>query len=138
MSLHEKNNVKNKSGSQIVIICDEPGIYSAFGILKETLKENETAWISLLYEVSPENVKPLFETELEILENRFRNKLLVFMIRSDTDSTFYKQRILEALINSNTSEEIRFFLSGKPEFEGRVYEILRFLNVEKSTIEIIS
>jgi len=117
-------------GFHFVIMCDEGGIFDAFNFISDQLAGMGTAFLSLIYTVSDKNLHPLFEQEFRILERRFSERLIVHILKVDTKKYCFKQEILEATINSNTSPKMKFLVFGNDEFVNYVSWVLRFLNVK--------
>jgi hypothetical protein len=124
---------KIKKDTHLVIICDEEGIFNAFELAKERLSEEDTL-LSFVYAVSEEKGHPLFEQELSILECRFFEYLLVFRPKIERGISCFKQEVLEAVINSNTSKKLRFILFGTESFVGQVEHTLNFLGIPPSQL----
>ena len=121
---------RNGQGLHFVIICDEAGIFDAYYFLKDKLAGRGTSFLSLIYNVSDKNLHPLFEQELSILEKRFSANLIVHIIRIDTARYCFKQELIEATLNSNTSHIMKFLVFGNAELVNYVYGVLRYLDVE--------
>jgi hypothetical protein len=121
-------------GFHIVIICDEAGIFDAFDFLADQLEGPGTAFLSLIYNVSEKNLNPLFELEFTILERRFSERLIVHIPRIDTKNYCFNQELLEATINSNTFQEMRFLIFGNDEFVNYISGFLSFLDMKTSLI----
>jgi hypothetical protein len=118
-------------GFHFVITCDEAGIFEAFNFVKGRLTAGRgTAFLSLIYTVSDKNLRPLFVLELSILEKRFSDDLIVHISRIDTTKYCFKQELMEATINSNTSPIMKFSVFGNAEFVDSVSWVLRFLDVK--------
>ena len=130
------NHRSNQIGVQYVIISDEAGIFDAFNFIADRLADKGTAILSFIYTVSDNNVHPLFETELHILERRYSGKLTVQMMRMDTRNYWSKLEIIEATINSNTSPGINFLVFGNTGFVNYVSEILGILDVKNPMIKL--
>lgn len=116
--------------SHLIIVCDEAGIFDAYNLLKDRLAGRGNSYLSLIYTISDKNPRPLFEQELSILEKRFSGNLIVHMIRIDTAKYRFKQELIEATLNSNTSPAMKFSVFGNAEFVNYVYGVLVFLNVD--------
>lgn len=117
-----------------VCISDENGIFDAFKQIIDELVLNPNPCLSFIYAICNKVPKLLFEQELNFLEKRFSQKLLIYKVpvRSGTDAI--NQEFLEALINSNTSGEMKFFLFGNSEFVNHHSDILSFLGVKSVVI----
>jgi hypothetical protein len=132
-----KNIRKGENYSfHLVIVCDETGIFNAFIFLKDMLSDNGKVFISFIYTVSDKNPQPLFKNELSILEKRYSACLLIFIVEIETRKDFFKQEILEAIINSNTLPEMRFSIFGQDAFVNHLSELVRFISAKPYSIEI--
>lgn len=132
-----KNRSKREGFSNhLVIICDEAGIFDAFNLIKIQLTDRHNAFLSLIYTVSGQNSHPRFGRELNILEKIFPKKLNVYLIKIDTEEFGFQQEFIEAIINSNLIPKISFSVFGKAEYTNQVNEVLHFLNINTSFIEI--
>lgn len=120
--------------SHLIIVCDEAGIFDAYYHLKDRLAGRVNSYLSMIYTVSDKNPRPLFEQELSILEKRFPGNLIVHMIRINTEKYRFKQDLIEATLNSNTSPVMKFSVFGNVEFVDYVYGILKFLDVDSLII----
>lgn len=120
--------------SHLIIVCDEAGIFDAYYLLKDRLAGWGTSYLSMIYTISDKNPRPLFEQELNILEKRFPGNLVVLMKRIDTAKYRFKQELIEATLNSNTSPVMKFSIFGNAEFVDYVNRILRFLDVDALAI----
>lgn len=116
--------------SHLIMVCDEAGIFDAYDFLKDRLTVRGNSYLSFIYTISDKNPRPLFEQELSILEKRFPGNLIVHMIRIDTAKYRFKQELIEATLNSNTSPVMKFSVFGNAEFVNYVNGILRFLDVD--------
>ncbi len=122
-------------GFHFVIACDEAGIFDAFDFVKDRLAAGRgTAFLSLIYTISDKNLHPLFEQELSILEKRFSDDLIVHISGINTTKYCFKQKLIEATINSNTLPIMKFSIFGNAEFVNHVSWILRFLDVKEFMI----
>ncbi len=131
------NGAKNKSISKrekqsfhLVITCDETEIFDAFELIKNQLADKEKTFLSLIYIVADRNLHPLFERELSILERRFSDNLLIYLLNVDAVEYCFIQELIEAIINSNTLPIMKFSVFGNTEFVSYVSGILRFLDVK--------
>ena len=129
------NNKRNRPGTHFVIISDEAGIFDAFNFITDRLADRGTAILSFIYTFSENNLQPLFERELNILERRYSGRLIVHMVRTDTNQYCCKQDIIEATINSNTLPKIEFLVFGNIEFINYLFGILQFLDVKAPMIK---
>lgn len=120
--------------SHLIIVCDEAGIFDAYNLLKDRLAGRVNSYLSMIYTLSDKNPHPLFEQELSILEKRFSGNLIVHIIRIDTSKYRFKQELIEATLNSNTSPEMKFSVFGNAEFVTYVSGVLRFLDVDAYVI----
>jgi ferredoxin-NADP reductase len=128
---------RNGNGSHFVITCDETGIFEAFYAIKDRLAAGRgTDFISLIYTVSDKNLHPFFKQELNILEKRFSDFLIVHISRIDTKKYYIKQELIEATINSNTLPKMKFLVFGNTEFVNYVSRVLRFLDVKEFMIDL--
>lgn len=121
---------RDEYSSHLIIVCDEVGIFDAYNLLKDRLAERRNSYVSLIYTISDKITHYLFERELSILEKRFSAYLIVHIIRIDTDKYRFKQELIEATLNSNTSPVMKFSVFGNAEFVDYVYGVLRFLDVD--------
>jgi hypothetical protein len=128
---------RNGKGFHFVIVCDETGIFDAFYVIKDRLTEDRgTVFISLIYTVSDKNLHPFFKQELNILEKRFSDFLIVHMSGIDITKYYVKQELIEATINSNTLPKMKFLVFGNTEFVNYVSRVLRFLDVKEFMIDL--
>jgi hypothetical protein len=128
-----RNSKKNKF--HLVIVCDESGIFDAFRLLKEHLGSKPEVFLSLIYSVPENNLNPLFEREITILENRFSHNLYTYTLKIEPGEYDHIQEIIEVIINSNTYLKMQFLIFGNEEFADYVSEILRYLNIDAFSIE---
>ena len=117
-------------GSHFVIMSDEAGIFDAFYFVRDRLSDRGNSFLSLIYTVSDKNIHPLFEQELSILEKRFSDDIIVHILRIDPAKYYIKQELLEATINSNTLQVMKFSVFGNADFVNYVSGVLRFLDVK--------
>lgn len=120
--------------SHLIIVCDEAGIFDAYNLLRDRLAGRGNSYLSLIYTISDKNLHPLFDQELRILEKRFSAHLIVHIIRIDTSKYRFRQELIEATLNSNTSPVMKFSVFGNAEFVDYVSGVLRFLNVDEFII----
>ncbi len=125
-------NIRKRDGHglHLILVCDEAGIFDAYNFLMDRLSDPGNSFISLIYTVSDKNSHPLFELELNILEKRFSADFIVHILRIDTSKYCFKQELIEATINSNTSPVMKFSVFGNTEFVNYVSWVLRFLDVK--------
>ncbi len=134
--IKKENNKKLEGhGLQVVILSDEAGIFDAYNFLKEKLSCNKNFFLSLIYSVSENNINPLFEHELCILEKRFPVNLIVHVLWNGSSECLALQVLIEATINSNTSPAIKFSIFGTEEFVNYIAEHLMILDIDTQLIE---
>jgi hypothetical protein len=132
--VQQKKSGNKTSNIHLVYVTDEEGVFSAFKQVKDDLVVNVIPCLSFIYAVSNKNSKLLFEQELNFLEKRFPQKLLIYKVPVRLGLDCINQEFLEALINSNTSEEMTFSLFGNREFVSHLSDILSFLGVKSVVI----
>lgn len=131
---NKRNRKKNKS--HLVLICDDTGIFGAFSKIKELLASRSEKYLSLIYSVPEDNLSPLFEREITILEKRFSHTLYTYTLKVEPGKYDSIQELIEAIINSNTNLRMQFLIFGNEEFTDYVTGVLGFLNIETFSINI--
>ncbi|MFC5412168.1 hypothetical protein ACFPMF_22775 [Larkinella bovis] len=118
-----------------LFITDETGMGAAFALLKSSLVAHPANHVSLVYHSPAE--PPVFQRELAILSRHFPTQFIPYYETGQpTELTFVPQETLEAILNTNTREELRILIYGTDEFMTSVREQLLFLNVEKKAIKL--
>ena len=116
-----------------VYIVDEDGMSKIFADLKQTLVLQNDA--TLIYFSSESNF--IFERELEILQKRYPSQIIVYKKGEELiDASTSIQELLEAVINSNTKDNLIFILSQDEELIHIVSTRLWFLGINKNQIQI--
>lgn len=121
----------NKTSLHSAFVVDEAGISTIFADLKQTLVLQHHA--TLIYLCSGNNF--IFESELEILQKRHPSQFILFLIREKRGYGSL-QELLEAIINSNTKDNLVFILSGNEEHIHIASNQLYFLGIGKNEIKI--
>lgn len=120
-----------------VFVTNEAGISSVFGQIKEKLKFAPHSYLSLVYCTTDEH--PLFRSELENLERRYPSQLITYYTLppdpEQKESPGACQKILEMIINSNTSEWMQFKLTGGEDFCVATEDRLRYLGVISNQVQ---
>jgi ferredoxin-NADP reductase len=125
----------DKTSLHSVYIIDEEGIIIIFTELKQMLALQPESHTTLIY-CSFEN-NSIFDKELEILQKRYPTRLILYPVREKViDISTSLQELLEAVINSNTKYRQIFILSGNEELIYIASNLLCFLGVSKSQIQI--
>lgn len=110
-----------------VFIADEQGVFQAFEQLKSTLGVG--VYISFVYAHSDQTAT-LYQQELVFLANRFSTHLQIHKVTLNAQQPTLPQEFIEALVNSNTSEKLTFYLFGTERFMESISQVLHFLGIE--------
>ena len=117
-----------------VYIVNEDGMSRAFVELKQKLAQQHHA--TLIYLSSNDSF--VFNRELEILEKRFPAQFVMYQLKEMLpDCSASVQELLEAVINSNTRDNLIFILSQNEELIHTVSNRLWFLGISKTQIQIL-
>lgn len=117
-----------------VYVVNEDGMSRAFTALKQKLAHQHHA--TLIYLSS--NVSFVFNRELEILEKRFPAQFVMYQLKESLpDCSASVQELLEAVINSNTKENLIFILTQNEELIYTVSDRLWFLGICKNQIQFL-
>lgn len=135
------NNQTKQGHFHVVLITDEIGIFDIFNQIKRYLSEKEPSFLTLIYTIkSADNEHIPYSRELQILEKRFVEKLVVFQLKKAAIA-FYSsgiiQEFVEAVINSSITEKMQFIIAGDEEFSSRVHDVLEFLSIQPQSIKEI-
>jgi|WetSurMetagenome_2_1015567.scaffolds.fasta_scaffold692935_1 hypothetical protein len=122
----------------LVVISDEDGVYNAFFHIKDILTKEHNAYLSFIYAIKANSSDTLFELELLFLEKRYASSFIVYKTCMGDDVPNINTQLLEALINSNTSEEMNFILYGDHEFVAKMTESIHFLEIKSCEYKIIN
>ncbi|HVN59122.1 MAG TPA: hypothetical protein VMT63_12560 [Bacteroidales bacterium] len=120
----------------LVLICDEPGVFDTFRILKDNLWYRNDLFISLIYAIPEDTVNPLFEKELGILDKRYTHNLFICKLKTSQGECESIQVIIEAVINGNTNPDLRFSVTGERSFVEYVSGVLTYLNANADTVRM--
>lgn len=126
-----KNKIQN---FHFVYFTDEQGVFNAFEHVKGVLAQYPDSFLSFIYAVSKNSSRFLFQQELEILEQRFQKNLIVYPLIYCSSESYINQEFIEALINSNISENMNFLLFGNSEFIYQLTSSLGFLGIQSVII----
>jgi ferredoxin-NADP reductase len=119
-----------------VYLGDKEGMGEIFVKLKKVLASQPDTLVTLIYCSAEDNL--IFSFELEILQKRYPSRLLVYHLKnSPIDAAAMLQELLEALINTDTSDNLMFILSGDEEFVHVVTDRLWFLGISKQQIKLL-
>ena len=118
-----------QKGIHYIFIADTGGMASAYPTLKERLTKATHHHITLIY-CSADN-QYLFQKELEILQKHFPTQLFViYHSNALTAPCDFKPDDVEAIVNANTMQQMRFIISGNKAFVVKITEFLTFLGIE--------
>jgi hypothetical protein len=125
----------DKFSLHLVYVVDEEGMTIIFSDLKEKLVMQHH--VTLIY-FSPKN-NFIFNRELEILQKRYPSQIILHQMREKfIDASISIQELLEAVINSNTKDNLLFILSHDDELIHIVSNRLWFLGICENQIQSIN
>jgi ferredoxin-NADP reductase len=117
-----------------IFFADELGIASVFPALKQQLAALRHKHVSLLY--CSDSNHHIFRKELEILQAHFPSQLFVcYHSEVLNGHCVLEQEDIEAILNANTMQQMKFIVSGNAEFVQKVSLTLNFLGIENIQIQ---
>ena len=117
-----------QDGIHYIFIADTTGMASVYPTLKERLATVADRHVTLLY--CSDSNQYIFQKELEILQKHFPTRLFVNYHSNTLDGAcVFQQEDVEAIVNANTMQQMRFVISGNKEFTAKMTELLTFLGV---------
>jgi len=123
----------DRTSLHFVYVVDEEGMSRIFGDFKQKLVLQHH--VTLIY-FSPKN-NFIFDRELEILQRRYPSQIILRQMKEKLiDASASIQELLEAVINSNTKDNLIFMLCGDDELIHIVSNRLWFLGICKNQIQI--
>ena len=123
----------DKTSLHFVYVVDEAGMSRIFTDLKQKLVLQHH--VTLIYFSPKDNF--IFKRELEILQKRYPSQIIVYKKGEELiDASTSVQELLEAVINSNTKDNLIFILSQDEELIHIVSNRLWFLGICKNQIQI--
>lgn len=138
IQIKQKNIFDNNT--HLVIISNETGIFETFSFVKATLIIDFTPYLSLIYIFFEQTGCLLFEKELHILEKRFSGYLTVYKLHVDTltyRDNLSLHEFIEAFINADISEDIKYKIFGSMDFSDNVCDLLFYLGAKTNMIDKI-
>ncbi|WPU96143.1 hypothetical protein SNE25_11490 [Mucilaginibacter sabulilitoris] len=121
-------------GVHHVFFADDLGVASIFYGLKSRLAEVKYQHISLFY--CSLNKQHLFKKEFKILQKHFPAQLFVsYHSKGSAGHCNIRQEDIEAILNSNTMQQMQFTISGNEAFVEKIKASLSFLGIEKVQIQ---
>ena len=123
----------DRTSLHFVYVVDEEGMSRIFADFKQKLVLQHH--VTLIY-FSPKN-NFILDRELEILQRRYSSQFILYQMRENLiDASTSIQELLEAVINSNTKDNLIFILSGDEELGHIVSNRLWFLGIRKKHIQM--
>ena len=123
----------DKTSLHFVYVVDEEGMSRIFADFKQKLVLQHHA--TLICFSSKNNF--IFNRELKILLKRYPSQFILYQVRENLiDASTSIQELLEAVINSNTKDNLIFILSQDEELIHIVSNRLWFLGICKNQIQI--
>ena len=123
----------DKASLHFVYVVDEEGMSRIFSDFKQKLVLQHD--VTLIY-LSPKN-NFIFNRELQILQKRYPSQIILHQMRDELiDASASIQELLEAVINSNTKDNLIFILSQDEELIHIVSNLLWFLGISKKQIQV--
>ena len=122
-------------GTNHCFIVDEIGIASSFTLIKDQLVSNFNHHVTIIYYTNESHF--IFKKELVVLERLFPLQFIVFYemtTASSNTSNSYNTEDLEAILNSNVMEDLKFTVSGNQSFVSMISKKLQFLEINQFDI----
>jgi len=122
----------DRTSLHFVYVVDEEGMSRIFADFKRNLVMQHHA--TLIYFSPKSNF--IFNKELEILQRRYPSQIILRQMKEKLiDASASIQELLEAVINSNTKDNLIFMLCGDDELIHIVSNRLWFLGICKNQIQ---
>lgn len=122
-------------GTNHCFIVDELGIASTFSLMKSCLTTNLNHHVTIIYYSNDNHF--VFKKELVVLERLFPLQFIVFYEMISESTEHLNTDNLEALLNSNVMDDLKFNVSGDEHFNKQICEKLHFLGINKIDIKEI-
>jgi len=120
-------------GTNHCFIVDELGIASTFSLMKIYLTTNLNHHVTIIYYSN--NNHFVFKKELVVLERLFPLQFIVFYEMISKTTEYFNTDDLEALLNTNVMDDLKFNVSGDQDFNKQICEKLHFLGINKIDIK---
>ena len=123
----------DKTSLHFVYVVDEEGMNRIFTDFKQKLVLQHHATLICF----SHNDNFIFNRELEMLQKRYPSQFILYQMRENLfNASASIQELLEAVINSNTKDNLIFMLCGDDELIHIVSNRLWFLGISKNQIQI--